>query len=305
MNEEVQEIEDTEGVDETTLETSEKPSLARDSIIDGIYKKRREERDSELTGEAEEEAEEEAVDELVNLKVDGEIIQKLSSEVEAEGGLATYQKTLAADKRFKEAAITKQQNDQHYAEIQRKEKALLDREQAIKAHKPLEVSDEDVNSFIDNVYSGDEAKAKEAFRTVLSRIKSEPPAPTEKIDEAAIVEKAMYQIDRQNGVEKFATDYDHLNNDSKLRDMVDQATIRILKENPKMSPSKIINQAAIEVDTWLNQSTGKTDLVDDANEKKAKIKTVKKANVRMKAPTGYKPKTQAEIFAGYKATRPK
>ncbi len=308
------EIEDVEEVteeviEETTQDEVAKPVLARDTMMDSIYAKGREvyssdeqEVSEEETEETEETVETNEEPEMVELKIDGEIVMKSASEVEAEGGVSTYQKTLAADKRFKEAAAEKAILTTMRTDLQRERLEIEELKNVVVEHP--EISDEETDEFITNIYSGDEDKARTAFKNVISKIRSTPQQKTqEPVNTQDVIDGAVYQLDRKNGIKQFEKDFKNLNTDPKLKAMVNDATARISNENPNKEPSVIIMEAAKEVNDWVNSFTPQEGILEDQLDRKKKIKTIKTAKTRMKKETGYKPKTQAEIFAETKASR--
>lgn len=308
----VAEVEDVEEVEEeTTQETEESKQLDRDLMLENIADKIKASREQNETiaEELEEEVVElekeldDAVEEMVTLKVDGEAIQKTAEEVEAAGGVIAYQMTLAADKRFKEAAAEKASLAILRSELQQKEQELNERPTEVEETGSVELSEEVLNEFIANIYSGDEDKAKESFKSVLSGIKAPIAQPASQIDEQKIIDMTLYKIDQEKGIDEFQKDYKHLSTDPNLRKMVNEATIKIRTATPNKKPSEIIIEAAKEVDLWVNSFNPDMDLVKEQVDLKKKLNPVKTAKSRMKQDTGYKPKTQAEIFADQKASR--
>ena len=304
-----EQIAEVEDVDETTQETEEEQVLGRDLVLEEIANKHKANRGQEIELEVEEPEEEELEEPaeefsgLVDLKVDGEIIQKTAEEVEAAGGINAYQMTLAADKRFKEAAAEKATLATMRADLQRKEQELLQQQTEIK--EPVKLSEEKVDELFANIYSGDEEKAKESFMSVMSGLQNQPQhqAP-QVVNKQEIVNETVYKLDQDRGVEQFTKEYHHLDSDPKLRDMVNEATIRIKKATPNKKPSVIIIEAAKEIDSWVNSFSPDTEnLLEEQVVKKKSLNPIKTAKTRMKQDVGYKPKTQAEIFADQKANR--
>jgi len=288
-------VQTEEDVIETTQTEEDVATLERDSTIDAIARKSRESRD--VTEEPIVEADNEEP-EMVELKVDGQIILKPASEVAAKGGVTAYQMTLAADKRFKEAAAEKEDLARQRAELNRQRQEL----ESVKmrpAPEP-EISDDAINDFITNVYSGDEEKAKSSFKAVVSRLKQKE---AQVIDPEAAVQEAMFKIEKRKAANDFAKNYSHLNEDPNLRNMVNQATIRIMGQDPNMPPSEVIVQAAEEIEQWLGTYRPQQDPMYEQVNRKKSIQSIKTAKARVPTESGYTPKTQAEIFAEVKASR--
>jgi hypothetical protein len=297
------EIVESEDAVEATQE--EEASLSRDEMLESLAKKRKEELEQLSAEETQEEPEEEIEEpeaqeepgeqepeepEYVDLNVYGQIIRKTKAEVDAAGGVVALQKTLAADKKFEEVAKER-------AELERLREELESQRQ-----EPVEKVDPDeiVDAFIESVYSGDEDQAKETFKKALSAMKPE----AKKIDEGRIVKETLFRLDQENGIKDFEQNFSHLSTDPHLRAMVNEATARIRAAAPDKSPSSIIREAAEEVDEWVQRLGGaKESPVADQVERKRSIKNVKSASTRQKQEVGYKPKTQAEIFADLRNSR--
>ena len=303
MEEIAQNIED---VEETTQDEQEQPvSLERDSLMDSIAQQVRAQREEQVEETAIAPDEEEVIEEpaTVDLKVDGEIITKPKEEVEAEGGSTAYQMKLAADKRFKEAAEAKAKAEQLRLELEERERQLLQRQVELETLQPTEISDEEVDEFISTVYSGDEEKARDAFKNVLSKVKvTAPTQPANTLDEDSIAERALFKLDQKKGLELFQKNYSHLNADPRLKSMTNEATIRIMKEEPDLMPSEVIIKAAKEIDEWFGHKPQKQEMEEQIAHKES-IKNIKTANKRVKQVDSYKPKTQEEIFAELQAGR--
>ncbi len=300
MEDQVEEV--IEDVEETTQETPVvEESLDRDQVMDELAKKRRDELESEVEGleEVDEQLEEEVdtveeelqedPDETIDINVNGRIIKKTKAEVEASGGVVALQKTLAADQMFQQVASERRELEQLKAELEAQKTTIPDLS-----------NDEAVDSFIESVYSGDEAKAKTAFKNALGAMKGR----NEPVDEGRIVQETLFRLDQENGIKDFESNFSHLSTDPNLRGMVNERTIQIRQQSPDMSPSEVIHAAAEEVNAWVQGLAGEaaTPVIDQVNRKQT-IRNIRTATARVKQETGYKPKTQAEIFAEQKANR--
>ena len=310
MEEDKAAIDSNEDVEETTqIEETSEQTLTRDEMLETLAQKRKaeleevpedlEELDNEVEEEEiEEDAEEEEIEEdnsdLIDLNVYGKIIQKTRSEVEEAGGVVAMQKILAADQKFQEVAAERAELERLREEINKQTKAAEETEDETDA-------DEIVDAFIESVYAGDEDQAKETFKKALSAAKQKTP---QAIDEGRIVKETLFKLDQKQGIKDFEENFSHLSQDPHLRNMVNEATARIRNANPDESPSTIIRMAAEEVDGWVVKlAGGKESRIEEDVARKKKIHSIKPASTRQKQETGYKPKTQAEIFAEQRANR--
>jgi len=304
-------------IPEDAVEETAPAKLPRDTVMDSIVKRRKE----ELGRDEPEEPEEQPA--MVDLKVNGQVIQKPREEVEAEGGVAAIQKRIAAEQRLEQAAKERREIEearakqrQYEAELSRREQELTRKaaELANAAKTTGNVTDDDVaiaQEFVDGVYSGDEDQAKKAFAKVVQALrKNNTPPQQAAIDPNTIVAEAKkqwrYETDLEAGRQEFNEKYKHLSENPNLHYMTNMATARIQQHNPDWSPRKIILEAAREVDEWAKGIRGDSDALASQHDKKRQtIDNVQSAKARSPKEAGYKPKTPEEIFADMRKTRPR
>ena len=303
------------------------PVLARDTMIDDIAKRRNEEvvleaqgtfppDDEESAGDEVLTDTEELEDKLVDLKVDGEIIQKPQSEVEAEGGVVNLQKKLSLETRmFNLAEERKAFEAEKEALRVRRDEIALQQEAAKREQKePVEDVDESAiaKKLAESVYSGDEedvlAAVTELIQTVRKPAEQSEP---ERVDPNAIAtdveQRLTFKASVNEGRKVFDTDYAHIANDPRLKGMANEATARMMKD-PKntLTPKEIIVKAAEEVDGWVRQFQPEPkppSELEQRRQRKKSIDNIPAAQGKKVASTGHKAKTQAEIFEEMKAGR--
>jgi len=339
-----------EDIDEEIVEDQdEEPKLHRDTVLESMYANRKaqiREQDVDpamLEAEANEDEDDqgdpdpvESQPVMVDLKVDGEVIQRSQKEVDDAGGVANLQKKLSGEARLKKAAqerteldLLKRRNNEFAEELKLREENLKIRETQIQTRevapppepaKPVEISDEDAQAMADGIFSGDEEKVKLAFKSAVSKVITQQPAPQivpqpVVVDVDAAVQEGLKKERYAHSIEEgriaFAEKYGHLKADKNLYDMTNTATIRLKEEHPDWTPKQVILEAAKEVDDWVNSMKGVSNddppaddtLTRRRDTKRRTVRNVAAANTKSQAAPGYKPKTQQQIFDQYRRHR--
>ena len=301
--EEVQEVQEEVLKEATPKEDAqEEPRLERNSLMDDLAAKRNEQFEEE-SGESFEEDDEPEEDTMMDLKVDGEVIQKLKSEVDAEGGKDAYQMKLAADKRFKEAAEEKKRLVAYEKQLKEKELYLSEREreQREQEEEEAQLSDAELaQGLSQGFYEGDTEAVEEKLMKIikLARKKNEP------VDREQIINEAKFQIQRDEGVSEFNRLYPNLTKDKMLFDLTNRRTAELMNERPDLNPKEIILLAAEEVnEKFKPKEEEKPKELEAISQKKKTISTIKKASSRKPSQQEFKPETKDEIFSRYKKNR--
>lgn len=332
---------ETEDALENDEEQQEPVRSARDIMMDDMVKKRREEARGEIDEstrvygeEAREEDEtEQPADEpqMVDLKVDGQIIQKPKSEVDAEGGVAEMQKKIAVETRMSQAAEERRRLEHMQHQQRQREQELTQREQELNARAQRmqqladdpnsDVTDEDATiaqQFVDGFYSGDEDQAKDVFAKVVKelRSKSQPSQaqPDPEQFAAQVQERIEYRSSLNEGKSVFDSNYAHLKQDPQLFRMTDEATARLAQKHPEWAPKQIILEAAKEVDGWLHGLSGASqnrqgapsgtqNLVSEQQQRKQNMDRIPTATSRKPTQPTTKPKTPRDIFNDIRKNR--
>jgi hypothetical protein len=287
-------------------------------------------------GELDPEAAEVAADEeMVTLKVNGQDIQKTQAEVDAAGGVAAIQKSLAGDMKLAQAAEEKKKLEQDREEIREvigenkqlkgqiaELTELLKQQKAAPEATPA--SKEEIaakaKQITEKFFHGDAEELQVAVEEILlSANASVPapaaPAPAPPVDEAAIARRVQQSIDfkaeQKEAISDFEKNHADLNTDGR-RKYVNDLTIAIGKDNPDWGPKKIITEAVTQTRKDLNlpvpAAAPKKDPVQDLdskrNKKQAAADAIPVASQRRTVPAkSNKPKTGREIFEEIESKR--
>lgn len=304
-------------------EAEKKPILPRDAVIAEMNERRMKELEEESEKDGREEqslpADEEELPleddvkqepEMVELKVDGKIIVKPKTEVDASGGTVAMQKALALETRLSHAAAERKRLDAEKEEFDRRLRELNRREQEL-SQKDKNAQDVDHSAiqkkFIESVYSGDEEEALKSFNEIVSGLKAKPVVNS--IDPELIAnqieQKIAYKTSLNEGVNLLNTEYQHIVSDPNLYEMTDRATARIRREHPDWKPKDIIKTAAKEVDEWISkfQPGQSDDLISQRNERKKTIDNIPTAQTKKAGAVEQKTKSPREIFEEIKKGR--
>lgn len=288
--------------------------LARDAMLDSIAKQVADERQSEQDEPEDMEPEEnnEGVDneseeddepeELVELKVDGEVVQKTQAEIDELGGQAEVQKSLTADRRLQQAAQERQQLAQQRDELNRQRAQF---QQLQNRQKESEYNtDEAYKEYAEAVYSGDEDQLIAAMKKLPNNQHQQMP------DVRAEVQRELAAANRQQSIDvgkrNFAEQYSDIANDPTLYGIANQNTVAIMRDRPELSPQEVIMEAGRMTQEWrdslFEEPKQSEELAERTQAKRNKVK-LPTAKARNQSNTGYKAKTQDEIFAEMKANR--
>lgn len=259
----------------------------RESVMDNIYKKRREVLDREIEDEAFKPKTEEKVEidlepapepkvaKAVKIKVNG-----VESEV-TEKEIQEYQKQKAADVRLDELSRERAAFEKEKEETRKRlEQEKADREKflAAEALKIAQAADdvddaeELAEKLISSVFEEDKKSAAEIIRKLKSKrdvtaIPAAAPA-IQKIDSSEIsraVESALDMKERQKASKRFDVEYKELASKKALRAEVNERTIIEMQADPGASYWEVIDRAAKFVKADLAKTLGMEEVkkVDD------------------------------------------
>mgnify|MGYP006921593926 CR=1 FL=1 len=188
--------------------------------------------------------------EMITVKINGVEKDVLKSDVDAEGGVRAYQKNRSADEKMRQAAEERKRIEAKEREIAQREINIAQREQALNKNTSSEPStdvpsiSEEARLLTEKMYSGDEEQTAEAVQTILERAST---STTPQLDTETIVNQTAAQVQWQNEVNsakaKFASEFSDIDSNPEYRDYADQATVRIMAENPHWTPTQIITEA--------------------------------------------------------------
>lgn len=252
--------------------------------------------------------------EMVMVKINGVERKVPQADVDAEGGVIPYQKARSADEKMRQNATDKKTLDTREAEIAKRELAIASQEQANlkkenKSGQPSKDAGQpsaEAVALKDKMYSGNEDEAAEAIDTILERTNSSTP----NIDTQAIVDQTAAQVQWQGDVrsakQKFSTEYSDIDSNPEYRGYADQATKRIMAENPNWTPSQIImeagEQARLKFRDQLRENV-KADEDENRRNNKRTTDNVRGNDATVQKKPEQKAKTQKQIIADMQKNR--
>jgi len=190
--------------------------------------------------------------ETIEVKVNGIKKLVLKSEVDAEGGVANYQKARSADERMRQNAEERRRLDADQQALEKRELAIAQQEEALLSdtnNKPEPSTDASVISdeaiaIKDKMYSGDEVKTQEAVQDILDAANN---TATPELNTQEIIDQTTAQVqwgmDLNQAKKDFEADYSDINSNQEYREYANNATKRIMAENPEWTPSQILVEA--------------------------------------------------------------
>lgn len=216
------------------------------------------------------------VEEEVVLKIDGEEVRKTKADVEAHGGVRTYQMELAAEKRLEEAK-----------RILNDAKSLRPADQPAQIETTKQPSDEEL---IEEIRMGDAASAAEAQRKLMRKHNSSP----DQIQ--AIVRQT---IDHQLAVQEFQKSYPEVWADEDL------LSLAMRKEQVRRSSGDTRPPAALykEIGEELRTKFGKSQTMETKEARKGTITNIASAKVKTTAPEPERAPSPSELIESMKRSR--
>jgi hypothetical protein len=216
-------------------------------------------------------------EEEVVLKIDGEDVRKTKSDVEAHGGVRTYQMELAAEKRLEEA------------------KRILNEAKTIQKPADQQVQIETLKQpseeeLIEEIRMGTAESAAKAHRTLVTRYG----ASTEQIDA-----RVRQTIDHQMAVQEFQKTYPEVWADEDL------LSLAMRKEQVKRNSGDTRPPAALykEIGEELRTKFGKTKTLDDKEARKGTITNIASAKVKTNAPEPERAPSPSDLIESMKRSR--
>tara|TARA_R110000803_G_scaffold146793_4_gene212487 strand:- start:256 stop:1338 length:1083 start_codon:yes stop_codon:yes gene_type:complete len=266
---------------------------------------------------AEEEEEAPAGPEMVDIKVNGVVSSVEKSKVDANGGVAAYQKLLAGEEKLRAAADDRKLLDEEITAIRAREDAVTAKELALSAQadeslRKTDLPDEGDHSIElgekaravrEALFEGEEGAIDAALVDLIQSAREGSATQADVLE--AVGEKAASRVlktlesdnferDRLAAVAVFETDYEDIAGDPELKSMADEKTNRISQENPSWTPSQVITAAASETREWVNKLKGgnqEQPTEEDENLLEAKLE-FKRSMSNVKTPTGRTPPKQ-------------
>ena len=293
------------------LEIESKEDEGNLSASELIARKHAKEQHGYEQEETEEEEEVQSGPEMVDIKVNGVVSSVDKSKVDANGGIAAYQKLLAGEEKLRSAADDRKLLDQQITAIRAREDAVAQKELALSAQadESLRKTDlpdkgdhsvklsEKARAVREALFEGEE-KAIDTALVDLIHSAREGSATQDEVLEAVgkkaasrvlkTLESDNFERDRLAAVASFETEFEDIAGDPELKSMADEKTNRISQEHPDWTPSQIITAAASETREWLERHTGgnKEQPTNESKELLEAKLNFKRSMSNVKTPTG-------------------
>ena len=212
---------------------------------------------------------------VARMKINGE-----EREIPAEQVKAMLQKELSGDLKLQEAS-ERQRGLQEYEQKLRAEGVRL---QSLATSQPPVGADEGLRekagTIIDELVEGDPEIAKDALAEVFKG-RQEPTLDTNEVADKAYkraletLDERDRENDRQKGVETLNSDYAHIMQDANLRNMTNDFTKEIMRQEPTLSPSDVLVKAAKKTDSWISSLRGENSQNEPTSDRKIDKSTLK------------------------------
>lgn len=251
--------------------------------------------------------------EMVMVKVNGVERKVPQADVDAEGGVILYQKARSADEKMRQNATDRKTLDTREAAIAQRELAIAGQEQANlkkenKSGQPSKDAGQpsaEAIALTDKMYSGNQDKATEAIDTILERSKPSTPVDTETIINQTAA-RVQWQNDVNSAKQSFATEFKDIDSNPEYRGYADQATKRILAENPNWTPQQVVTeageQARLKFRDQLRENV-KADEDENRRNNKRTTDNVRGNDAKVQKKPEQKAKTQKQIIADMQKNR--
>lgn len=251
--------------------------------------------------------------EMVMVKINGVERKVPQADVDAEGGVIPYQKARSADEKMRQNADDKKQLDARETAIAQRELAIAGQEQANlkkenESDKPSTDAGQPSKEAIalkDKMYSGNEDEMTEAIDTILERSKPSTPVDTETIVNQTAT-KVQWQNDVNSAKQFFATEYNDIDSNPEYRGYADQATKRILAENPNWTPQQVVKEAGEQARLKFRDQLRENEKADEDEERRNNKRTtdnVRGNDAAVQKKPEQKAKTQKQIIADMQKNR--
>lgn len=305
-----------EGVENEEIQHEEEAKDLRQSVMDDIYRKRKEEMvqvDDEEEPEPNEDPEPKSA--MRKIKVYGEEREVPEDEI-IEAGIRAYQKETAADERLREAAERQRMLEQKEAELRELEQQLQGRNEEPArepAREPAKESAQDDDDFIDTIVDrlyGGEDEARQAVKDLIARAQHREDRNFSEQEIAALVQK---EVDRRETATRqeqtvreieqanawFSDNYGWVESDPKLNAFAESQVRRLRSEHPHYGPQELVEAVGKEVESFVSTFKGHSSnqSLDSKREAKRRTDNPPAAKGRMPSPPESKPKTKRDTFA--------
>lgn len=238
---------------------------------------------------------------LVKVKVDGEEVEVPYDEV-----VTNYQKTQAADKRLRDAALERQRLDADRAELEALKASLTQKPAEPEVETPE--AGMSLKEALELALEGDTDTAAERISRLITTA-NKPSTPG--MDEAKVIQaveqklaEIRYQDELTRANDIFLAEYEDLNGDDTLLSIVNTQYQQLLKNGTP--PVQAAKQAGDSTREWLQTKTGKPATVDTEarQQRKQNITTLPQANARTKSTQTEEPDDVSSVIAAMRRQRP-
>ena len=253
----------------------------------------------------------------VTLKVRGKE-KDFSAEKVMDAGVRALQKESTADVKLEEAGIKESAANVRMDQLDAREQNLLKREQefttrresgetALSASADVsrqdELSDDEADGLVDDLYSGDREKAREAVKELQGRghaatAAESPPVTAEQV--AAIVER---KSQARTSLDNFHKAYPGIQADANLQHIVNAESIRIGREHPEYSMDKLLMESGKYVSAKYGSRVADDSGFQKKAARKAQTDTVAGADVTRMPAQEKEPITRKQVVANLMAGR--
>lgn len=252
----------------------------------------------------------------VTLKVKGKE-KDFSAEKVMDAGVRALQKESTADVKLEEAGVKERAVNTRMDELDVREQNVIKREQEIEASRisggpapSTDVSaqegltDDEADNLVEDLYSGDRAKAREAVKTLEKRGIAATSANQPHIVTA---EEVATHVERKTeakaSLKRFNTSFPGIAADNNLKNIVNVESLRIRREHPEYSQNELL----MESGKYVAKKYG-SRIVDDTGfqekaDRKRQTDTVSGADVTRRPVEEAQPTTRKDAINQLRATR--
>lgn len=243
---------------------------------------------------------------FVKVKVDGE-----DKEVDFDQFHASYQKSLAADKRLEEAARARQEAERRARELAAREHEFISAyEQWENERNPPVNTDDALNQALNALVEGDVNSAKTALSQVLNRPQIDPNQILHATRQQVASEfQQRDAVQFRNEVAEadhwFAENHKELETDPGLKNITQGYIRQIGQENPGIRPRQLLERAAELTRNWMAERGIGAAATEDRRDRKRQATSralSSDATSRLPSPA-VKPKSTRDVVAQMKARR--
>lgn len=262
---------------------------------------------------------EEIDDGMVEIKVNGEVRKVEKKKIDKAGGKEIYQKKLSADLGLQNLSDQRKLLEEQrrifaeqQAQFAREQQAFAERQQNLPKMDDSTNKDSDlshdgrlklVKEYHQAMYDGDDDRANELFLKINGPGNQTPIPqvnPSEIASQAA--NQALQQIQRNDYQRRvtdanqvFENEFKDVAGDPRLRQLANEETKIILRENPNADPLEVITEASNRVRSWYGDKSGNSSS-EDKRASKRSMSSVKASSSQRSTP---KPPPQRETDSDY------